>query len=111
RSYGVHSHTHLAETIDEDDYCRATFGRSPVELCEDLDWVGGDVWHAHFVHPTADEIERLGANRTGAAHCPSSNMRLASGIARIGDWRQAGLRIGLGVDGSASNDGSHMFAE
>ena len=111
RSYGVHSHTHLAETIDEDDYCRAQFGRSPVELCEDLAWTGDDVWHAHFVHPSDAEIARLGASRTGVAHCPTSNMRLASGIARLGAWRQAGLRIGLGVDGSASNDGSHLLAE
>ena len=111
RSFGVHSHTHLAETIDEDNYCRATFGRSPVELCEDLAWTGSDVWHAHFVHPSDDEIARLGASRTGVAHCPSSNMRLASGIARVGRWREAGLRIGLGVDGSASNDGSHLLAE
>lgn len=111
RSYGVHSHTHLAETVDEDDYCRATFGRSPVELCEDLDWTGADVWHAHFVHPTGEEITRLGKSRTGVAHCPSSNMRLASGIPRVGAWRKAGLRIGLGVDGSASNDGSHLLAE
>jgi 8-oxoguanine deaminase len=111
RSYRVQSHTHLAETLDEDDYCRATFGKSPVELCEDLAWVGDDVWHAHFVHPSDAEIDRLGAVRTGAAHCPSSNMRLASGIARIGRWRSAGLRFGLGVDGSASNDGSHLLAE
>ncbi len=111
RSYGVHSHTHLAETVDEDDYCRGTFGKSPVELCEDLAWVGDDVWHAHFVHPSDDEIDRMGAVRTGAAHCPSSNMRLASGIARIGRWREAGMRCGLGVDGSASNDGSHLLAE
>lgn len=111
RSYGVHSHTHLAETRDEAEYCAATFGKSPVELCEDLGWVGDDVWHAHFVHPADDEIARLGANRTGAAHCPSSNMRLASGIARIGQWQAAGMRVGLGVDGSASNDSSHMLGE
>jgi len=111
RSYGVHSHTHLAETLDEDDYCRATFGRSPVELCEDLEWLGPDVWHAHFVHPSDDEIVRAGAARTGAAHCPSSNMRLASGIAKIAQWQAAGLRYGLGVDGSASNDGGHLLAE
>lgn len=111
RSYGVHSHTHLAETTDEAAYCAATFGKTPVELCEDLGWVGDDVWHAHFVHPDAEEIIRLGANRTGAAHCPSSNMRLASGNARIGAWQAAGMRVGLGVDGSASNDGSHLLGE
>jgi len=111
RAYGVHSHTHLAETLDEATYCAETFGRSPVELAEDLGWVGSDIWHAHMVHPNADEITRLGKTRTGVAHCPSSNMRLASGIAPVGAMRQAGVRIGLGVDGSASNDSSHMLTE
>ncbi len=111
RSYGVHSHTHLAETLDEAAYCAETFGRSPVELAEDLGWVGSDVWHAHMVHPGADEIIRLGRTRTGIAHCPSSNMRLASGIAPVRQMQQAGVRVGLGVDGSASNDGSHMLTE
>jgi 8-oxoguanine deaminase len=111
RSYGVHSHTHLAETRDEHDYCLQAFGRTPVELAEDLGWVGGDVWHAHMVHPSADEAERLGRSRTGVAHCPTSNMRLASGIAPLRALRAAGARVGLGVDGSASNDGSHMLSE
>ncbi len=111
RAYGVHSHTHLAETLDEDAYCRATFGRTPVELAEDLGWLGPDVWHAHMVHPGAAEIPRLGATRTGMAHCPSSNMRLASGVAPVPALRAAGARVGLGVDGSASNDGSHLLAE
>lgn len=111
RSYKVHSHTHLAETLDEAAYCTETFGRSPVELAEDLGWVGPDVWHAHMVHPGAAEITRLGQTSTGIAHCPSSNMRLASGIAPVRQLQQAGARVGLGVDGSASNDGSHMLAE
>jgi cytosine/adenosine deaminase-related metal-dependent hydrolase len=111
RSYGVHSHTHLAETRDEHEYCLNQFGRTPVELCEDLDWMGEDVWHAHIVHPSGDEITRMGSSRTGAAHCPSSNMRLASGIPQVGSWRASGMRVGLGVDGSASNDGSHLLAE
>jgi 8-oxoguanine deaminase len=111
RSYGVHLHTHLAETLDEAAYCKETFGRTPVELAEDLGWVGADVWHAHMVHPGETEIPRLGQTRTGIAHCPSSNMRLASGIAPIGALRKAGVRVGLGVDGSASNDGSHLLAE
>ncbi len=111
RSYGVHSHTHLAETKDEEAYCLATFGRTPVELAEDLGWVGPDVWHAHMVHPGATEIRRLGQTRTGIAHCPSSNMRLASGIAPINPLREAGASVGLGVDGSASNDSSHLLAE
>ena len=111
RSYGVHVHTHLAETRDEDAYCRETFDRTPVELAEDLGWVGTDVWHAHMVHGRAAEIRRLGATRTGIAHCPTSNMRLGSGIAPVGSWLAAGCRVGLGVDGSASNDGSHLLAE
>ena len=111
RSYGVHSHTHLAETLDEAEFCQHTFGRSPVELCEDLGWAGDDVWHAHLVHPGGEEIARLGRSRTGAAHCPTSNMRLGSGIANVGAWIGAGMRVGLGVDGSASNDGSHLLAE
>lgn len=111
RAYGVHLHTHLAETRDEAEYCRATFGRTPVELAEDLGWIGPDVWHAHMVHPGNDEVTRLGRSHTGVAHCPCSNMRLASGIAPLGQLRQAGARVGLGVDGSASNDGSHLLAE
>src|SRR5258706_14553919 len=111
RSYAVHSHTHLAETLDEAAYCHATFGRTPVELAEDLGWLGPIVGHAHVVHPSADEVARLGYTRTGAAHCPSSNMRLASGIAPLRALQRAGARVGLGVDGSASNDGSHMLAE
>ncbi len=111
RAYGVHLHTHLAETRDEAIYCTQTFGRTPVELAEDLGWLGPDVWHAHMVHPGEQEISRLGQTHTGVAHCPSSNMRLASGIAPLGQLRRAGARVGLGVDGSASNDSSHLLAE
>lgn len=111
RAYGVHSHTHLAETLDEEVYCKQQFGRTPVELAEELGWVGPDVWHAHVVHPHAEEITRLGGTRTGVAHCPTSNMRLASGVAPVLALLRAGARLGLGVDGSASNDGSHMLAE
>ena len=111
RSYGVHSHTHTAETLDEHRFCLERFGRRPVELMEDLGWMGQDVWHAHMVHPSADEVARLGATRSGVAHCPTSNMRLASGIAPLRALQRAGARVGLGVDGSASNDGSHMLAE
>ena len=108
---GVHLHTHLAETLDEEAFCLETFGRRPVELAEDLGWVGPDVWHAHMVHPSADEVGRLGKSRTGMAHCPSSNMRLASGVAPIGAMQKAGVRVGLAVDGSASNDSSHLLME
>jgi 8-oxoguanine deaminase len=111
RAYGVHLHTHLAETRDEEEYCLAVFGKTPVELCESLGWVGADVWHAHLVHPHADEIARLGAHRTGVTHCPSSNMRLASGIPPVRRWLAAGMRVGIGVDGSASNDGQHLLGE
>jgi len=111
RRKGVHLHTHLAETVDEEAFCVERFGRRPVELAEDLGWTGADVWHAHMVHPSPDECARLGATRTGVAHCPTSNMRLASGIAPIGALRKAGARVGLGVDGSASNDSSHLLME
>ncbi|HEX8034323.1 MAG TPA: 8-oxoguanine deaminase [Ktedonobacterales bacterium] len=111
RAHGVHSHTHLAETRDEEVYCREAFGKTPVELAEELGWLGADVWHAHMVHPHAAEIERIGHTRTGVAHCPTSNMRLASGIAPVRGLREGGARVGLGVDGSASNDGSHLLSE
>jgi 8-oxoguanine deaminase len=111
RSYNVFSHTHLAETLDEAQFCQQTFHKTPIELAEDLGWVGEDVWHAHMVHPSEDEVSRLGHTHTGIAHCPTSNMRLASGVAPIHAMRQAGVRVGLGVDGSASNDGSHMLSE
>src|SRR5258708_35000400 len=94
RSYGVHSNSHLAETLDEEAYCTATFGRTPVELADDLGWVGADVWHAHMVHPGSNAITRLGQTRTTGAHCPSSNMPLASGIAPIRQLRQAGVPVG-----------------
>jgi cytosine/adenosine deaminase-related metal-dependent hydrolase len=111
RSYGVHSHTHLAETLDEERYCIEKFGCRPVELAERLGWLGADVWHAHMVHPSAAEVGVLGASRTGVAHCPTSNMRLGSGIAPIRALVDAGARVGLGVDGSASNDSSHLLDE
>ena len=111
RSAGVHAHTHLAETLDEENYCVEHFGCRPVELAEKLGWVGNDVWHAHMVHPNAAECTRLGESRTGIAYCASSNMRLGSGIAPIGALRDAGARVGLGVDGSASNDSSNLLDE
>jgi 8-oxoguanine deaminase len=111
RSYGVHAHTHLAETLDEERYCNEKFGCRPVELAEQLGWLGPDVWHAHMVHPSAAEVGVLGASHTGVAHCPTSNMRLGSGIAPIRALLDAGARVGLGVDGSASNDSSHLLDE
>ncbi len=111
RSAGVQAHTHLAETLDEEAYCIEHFGCRPVELAERLGWMGEDVWHAHMVHPSAAECVRLGATRTGVAYCPSSNMRLGSGIAPIGALRAAGARVGIGVDGSASDDASNVLDE
>jgi cytosine/adenosine deaminase-related metal-dependent hydrolase len=111
RSLGVTMHTHLAETMDEEEFCISTYGRRPVELMEDLDWMGDDVWFAHSVFINDAEIGRMATAQTGVAHCPSSNMRLASGIAPVRKYLGAGVPTGLGVDGSASNDGSHLLGE
>ena len=111
RSYGVRLHTHLAETLDEELFCLETFGPRPVDYVESLGWTGNDVWHAHCVHMSEREIALFARTGTGVAHCPNSNMRLGSGIAPVVAWREAGVRAGLGVDGSASNDSSHMLAE
>ena len=111
RAYGVRLHTHLAETIEEEAFCLETFGLRPVPYVESLGWTGDDVWHAHCVHMSAGEIDLFGRTRTGVAHCPSSNMRLASGICHVLDLRRAGAPVGLGVDGSASNDSGHLLAE
>ncbi|MFZ1509309.1 MAG: 8-oxoguanine deaminase, partial [Anaerolineae bacterium] len=111
RSYGVRLHTHLAETKDEEEFCLARFGRRPVAYAEDLGWTGRDVWHAHCVHLSEAEIDLFVRTGTGAAHCPSSNMRLGSGIAPIRRLLDRGASVGLGVDGSASNDGAHLLGE
>ncbi|MEZ4767571.1 MAG: 8-oxoguanine deaminase [Caldilineales bacterium] len=111
RAYGVRLHTHLAETLDEEHFCLETFGKRPVDYVESLGWTGDDVWHAHCVHMSEREIALFARSGTGVAHCPNSNMRLASGIAPVVAWREAGVPVGLGVDGSASNDSSHMLAE
>jgi cytosine/adenosine deaminase-related metal-dependent hydrolase len=111
RSMGVTMHTHLAETMDEEEFCISTYGRRPVELMEDLSWMGDDVWFAHSVFINDAEIGRMATAQTGVAHCPSSNMRLASGIAPVRKYLAAGVPTGLGVDGSASNDGSHLLGE
>lgn len=111
RKYGVHLHTHLAETQDEEQFTLDTFGYRPVAYMQSLNWVGPDVWFAHSVHVKKDEIAVYAHEGCGVAHCPSSNMRLASGIAPLRELMHAGVNVGLGVDGSASNDGSHLLAE
>jgi len=111
RTYGVHLHTHLAETQDEESFCLEKFGYRPVAYMQSLDWVGDDVWFAHSVHINPEEIEIYAREGCGVAHCPSSNMRLASGAAPLWEYLHAGVKVGLGVDGSASNDSSHMLSE
>jgi len=111
RQYGVHLHTHLAETEDEEHFCLQRFGHRPVAYMREVEWVGEDVWFAHAVWVNQQEIEVFARYGCGVAHCPTSNMRLASGIAPIKEYRAAGVKVGLGVDGSASNDGSHLLAE
>ena len=111
KDQGVRLHTHLAENDHDIAYSREKFNKTPTEYAEDLGWLGEDVWHAHCVKLDAHGIARFAATDTGIAHCPCSNMRLASGIAPIRKLIDSGVRVGLGVDGSASNDGSHMLAE
>jgi len=111
REYSVHLHTHLAETQDEEAFCQHKFGYRPVGYMEAVNWIGPDVWFAHSVHVSSAEIELYHETSCGVAHCPTSNMRLASGIAPIMEMLQHGVHVGLGVDGSASNDGSHLLEE
>ncbi len=111
REYGVHLHTHLAETEDEEDFCLQKFGRRPVGYMQELGWIGQDVWFAHAIWINQAEVEIFARYGCGVAHCPTSNMRLASGIAPLQEYLEAGVKVGLGVDGSASNDSSNMLAE
>lgn len=111
RELGVRMHTHLAETSDEEDFCRERFGCSPLDYVEGLGWTGEDVWFAHAVHLDDDAVKKIGATGTGVAHCPSSNARLGAGIARTRDLRDAGAVVGLGVDGAASNEASSLLEE
>lgn len=111
RKHGVLLHTHLAETLDEEAFCLEKFGKHPVDYLADLDWLGPDVWIAHAVHLNAQDIEKLAKAGVGVAHCPSSNMLLGSGIAPIPEMLAAGMKVGLAVDGSASNDASNMIRE
>jgi cytosine/adenosine deaminase-related metal-dependent hydrolase len=111
RRHGVHLHTHLAETVDEEEFCVAKFGRRPLELLEEWGWLGADVWLAHGVHFSKEEVAGLGRTRTGIAHCPSSNMRLGAGACPAKELVAAGARVGLGVDGAASNEDYDLLRE
>ena len=111
RGHGVSLHTHLAENDNDVAYSREKFGMTPAEYAESLGWIGHDVWHAHCVKLDAPGIGVFARSGTGVAHCPCSNMRLASGIAPIPAMREAGVPVGLGVDGSASNDAAHLLGE
>ena len=111
RDKGVLLHTHLAETKDENDFCLDTFGKRPLDYLEEVGWLNDDVWLAHGIHFTDEEINRLGDARMSISHCPSSNMILASGVCPVNELLSAGCTIGLGVDGSASNDSSNLMQE
>lgn len=111
RKYGVRLHTHLAETKDENDFCEQHYGRRPLKLMEDCGFIGNDVFYAHGIHFNDDELKQLAETGTHIAHCPSSNMRLGSGICRVKEMLERGINVGLAVDGSASNDTSDMLGE
>ncbi len=111
RQRGVRLHTHLCETVDEEDYCLEHFGARPADYVADLGWMGDDVWFAHCVHLSDDDVALFGRTGVGVAHCPTSNARLGSGIARTRDLREAGVAVGLGVDGAASNEAGTLQLE
>lgn len=111
RKHRVRFHTHLAETKDEENYCLQVYGCRPLALMERFNWLGEDVWFAHGIHFNDEELNQLAKTRTGVAHCPSSNMRLGSGIARLPEMLRQHIPVGLAVDGSASNDTSDMLGE
>jgi cytosine/adenosine deaminase-related metal-dependent hydrolase len=111
RRLGLVLHTHLAETFEEEAYCMELYGCTPVEYLTDLDWLGPDVWCAHCVHLSADDTADFATSHTGVAHCPTSNLRLGAGVAPVREYLDAGIRVGLGVDGSASNERSDLLHE
>jgi cytosine/adenosine deaminase-related metal-dependent hydrolase len=111
RRLGLRLHTHLAETVEEDEYCQELYGCRPVEYLEELGWVAGDVWCAHCVHLSPSDIAAFGRAGVGVAHCPTSNLRLGAGVAPVKELVAAGAPVGLGVDGSASNERSDLFFE
>jgi cytosine/adenosine deaminase-related metal-dependent hydrolase len=111
RRLGLQLHTHLAETVEEAAYCRELYGCSPVEYLEELGWIAGDVWCAHCVHLSEADVAAFAQAGTGVAHCPTSNLRLGAGVAPVAEMLHEGVRVGLGVDGSASNERSDLFFE
>ena len=111
RRHGLRLHTHLCETVEEQEHCLERFGRRPVEMLDEWGWVGDDVWLAHGIHIDDGEMARLGTAGTGVAHCPSSNARVAAGMCRVTDLQAAGCPVGLGVDGVASNEVGGLFGE
>lgn len=111
RQYGVRLHTHLCETKDEENYTLSRCGMRPLEYMDSLGWVGSDVWYAHGIHFTTEELDVLAKTGTGIAHCPISNMKLSSGVARVPEMLARGVNVGLAVDGSASQDGSNLLEE
>jgi cytosine/adenosine deaminase-related metal-dependent hydrolase len=111
RRLGLQLHTHLAETVEENAYCRELFGCTPVEYLERVGWIAADVWCAHCVHLSAEDVVSFGQAGVGVAHCPTSNLRLGAGVAPVRDLLDAGVRVGLGVDGSASNERSDLFVD
>jgi cytosine/adenosine deaminase-related metal-dependent hydrolase len=111
RRLGLPLHTHLAETVEEEEYCVELYGCRPVEYLERLGWLADDVWCAHCVHLSERDLEQFAETGTGVAHCPTSNLRLGAGVAPVRDMLDAGIRVGLGVDGSASNERSDLFLE
>jgi cytosine/adenosine deaminase-related metal-dependent hydrolase len=111
RKYGVFCHTHLAETRDEDDFCREKMGLRPLEYMAEVGWLGEDIWFAHGIHFKDSELDILANTKTGVAHCPCSNQKLSSGTAKVPQMLKKGVPVGLAVDGSASNDASSLLLE
>src|SRR5213595_1261733 len=111
RRLGLQLHTHLAETVEEAEYCQETYGCTPVEYCERVGWTAEDVWCAHCIHLSPGEVALFGERGVGVAHCPTSNLRLGAGVAPVRELLDAGARVGLGVDGSASNERGDLFGE
>src|SRR5439155_18194869 len=111
RRLALRLHTHLAETVEEEAYCLELYGCRPVEYLAELGWLAGDVWCAHCVHLSPQDVADFGRDLVGVAHCPTSNLRLGAGVAPVRELLDAGVRVGLGVDGSASNERGDLFLE